>query len=232
MRRIGVDLGGTKAEFILTTENPLEILERKRIPTQQELGYFSIVERLVENIQKLQEKCEDAPVIGIGIPGTLSPQDGLVKQSSTQCLIGKPLKNDLEEQIGTIITFENDANLFALSEALYGAGKGKKSVAGIILGTGMGGGIVFNGELWHGLQGLAGEWGHSSIDDSIGTQCWCGRKGCAELYLSGTGIQRLFQEATGESKTVQEIFVGYQTKQKNCIKIMQDVLVYFRSFYG
>ncbi|MBF0276700.1 MAG: ROK family protein [SAR324 cluster bacterium] len=211
MKRIGVDLGGTKTEIILTGDNVLDIVERKRVPTIKDQGYERLIAQIAELINEFQSLVhEDEEItIGMGIPGSVFPPTGLVQSANTQCLIGHPLKKDLEALIKHEIRIENDANCFALSEALIGAGKGHESVLGIIMGTGMGGGIVLSGKLRKGVHGNAGEWGHMALIVN-GTKCWCGQNGCMELYLSGTGIQRIYQERTGKKRILQEIYQGYE----------------------
>jgi len=204
MRRIGIDLGGTKIEIVLTTENPMEVLERRRVPTLQAEGYETLVEQLAELIRDFQEKCGGKARVGLGIPGVMSPRDGVVVTSNILCLSGRSLQADLEKAAGCPVTIGNDANCFALIEALHGAGKGFGVVLGVILGTGMGGGVVYQGRVWPGAQGLAGEWGHSTIDPN-GVLCYCGRRGCQEQYISGTGIRRMYRERTGQEKTAPEI---------------------------
>lgn len=204
MRRIGIDLGGTKIEIILTTENPMEVLERRRVSTLQAEGYEPLVEQLAALIREFQEKCDGKARVGLGIPGVMSPRDGVVATSNILCLSGTPLQADLENAAGCGVMIGNDANCFALIEALHGAGKGFGTVLGVILGTGMGGGVVHQGRVWPGAQGLAGEWGHSSIDPN-GVLCYCGRRGCNEQYISGTGIRRMYRERTGREKSAPEI---------------------------
>ena len=155
-------------------------------------------------IQELQEKCDGKARVGLGIPGVMSPQDGVVATSNILCLSGQSLQADLENAAGCGVTIGNDANCFALIEALHGAGKGFGVVLGVILGTGMGGGVVYQGRVWPGAQGLAGEWGHSTIDPQ-GVLCYCGRRGCQEQYISGTGIRRMYRERTGREKSAPEI---------------------------
>lgn len=226
MKRIGVDLGGTKTEIMLTEDNVLEILARKRVPTHQQEGYAPLVEQIagliIEYLQLVQDK--DEVTIGIGIPGSISPQSGIVQGGNTQCLNGRPLKTDLETLVGHNVNVENDANCFALSEALVGAGQGYEAVLGIIMGTGFGGGIVYSGKLWKGVHGNAGELGHMILK-SEGLRCWCGRVGCMELYLSGVGIQRIYQEHTGIEKTLPEIYQGYEDKTDAVAETVMEELV-------
>lgn len=211
MKRIGLDLGGTKIEIMLTEENGIDVIERKRVPTQKQNGYEELLNQIAGLIKEFQAKVDGDYSVGMGIPGSVSPKTGLVQNANTTCLIGHPLPDDLEQLTGHKVTIENDANCFALSEALLGAGKGYGCVLGIIMGTGMGGGIVLNGELWHGINGNAGEWGHTCLDVN-GPTCWCGQKGCMELYLSGTGIQRDYKEMAGKEKSLPDIYQSYLKK--------------------
>lgn len=227
MNRIGIDLGGTKIEGILSTDNPTEVLQRKRIPTHQERGYEHILASIVALIEELREASDTPVKIGMGIPGVMNQKTRLVQQANTQCLIGKPLQQDLSARLHQAVAIENDANCLVLSEALYGAGQGYDCVAGVIMGTGMGGGVVVHGKIWTGKTGLAGEWGHASIEEPDGELCWCGRRGCAETYLSGTGIQRIYREHTGTEKSVPEIYAGYQEHDAGCLEVMDKVLNYF-----
>lgn len=226
-KRIGVDLGGTKTEIILTGSDPLDVLERKRVATHQEEGYDALLEQLAGLINEFQNLCETPPLIGMGIPGSIYPKTGLIRNANTQCLIGKALKKDLETRIHNTITLENDANCFALSEALFGAGKGYGSVAGIIMGTGMGGGLVINQELWGGHQGIAGEWGHASFDIN-GRLCWCGQKGCQEQYISGSGIQQDYYDRTGKHKNVKTMHEDLlNNTDEVAASVLHDAMKYF-----
>src|SRR5476649_474691 len=204
MYRIGMDLGGTKIEGIVLDEQGRELF-RKRIETQRELGYRHILNRIKELYDELAGQIKHRPhTFGIGAPGVVSPRTGLMKNSNTLCLIGQPVKSDLENLLGRRIEIQNDANCFAMAEALHGAGRGKKLVFGVIMGTGCGGGIVHNGEVITGAQGIAGEWGHMSIDPN-GPQCYCGQRGCVEGYISGGGLQKRYAEQFGVKKSFREI---------------------------
>ncbi len=226
MNRIGIDLGGTKTEIILTKENPLDVVERKRIPTQQHAGYHFVFNQLANLINDFQTLCETPPMIGMGIPGIIDPNTGIVKNANTTCLIGQPLKADLESVIDNQITISNDANCFALSEALYGAGQGYQTVLGIILGTGTGGGLIAHGKVWEGKHGIGAEIGHVSLNHK-GPKCWCGISGCMEQYISGTGLQRLYFKKTKVKKTAQQIHADYRAKDPSAQEVFAD---YFRFF--
>ncbi len=209
IKRIGIDMGGTKTEIMLTEDNPQKIIERKRVPTQADKGYEFILQQTAALIKDYIKLCDESPLIGIGIPGSINPKTGLVRNANTVCLIGHQLKKDLEALVQLPIRIENDANCFTLSEALLGAGKGYNSVMGLIMGTGMGGGIVVSGKIWGGLHGIAGEFGHTSINYD-GPECWCGRKGCLELYISGTGVERNYLQLTGKKRKLKDIYQDFE----------------------
>ncbi len=227
INRIGIDLGGTKTEIMLTEENPQNILKRKRVSTQQEKGYTFIINQLSELIIDYLRYCQQDPLIGIGIPGSINQKTGLVRNSNTICLNGKPLKTDLEALVKLPVLVENDANCFALSEALLGAGKGKDTVLGLIMGTGMGGGIIRNGKIWNGLHGIAGEFGHTSIDYD-GRECWCGEKGCLERYISGTAVEQQYESITGSRLKLNAIYEFYKEGKNDAAKqVIDDLLNHF-----
>jgi fructokinase len=194
--RIGVDLGGTKIEALALDARGSEIF-RKRISTPR--GDYAATIAAVASLVK-----EIGPgTVGVGIPGALSQVTGLVKNANSTWLIGKPLKDDLEKAVGREVRLENDANCFALSEATDGAGKGARVVFGVILGTGVGGGIVAGGKVVTGANAVAGEWGHNPLPaptaaDLPHPDCYCGRKGCIETYLSGPGFSRDHEARTGQ----------------------------------
>ena len=198
MVRIGIDLGGTKIEGVVLDANGREIA-RKRIPTERERGYQHILNRLKSLHDELAASVPGRPTtFGIGTPGAISPRTGLLKNSNTVCMNGQPVKADLEKLLGRRIAIQNDANCFALAEALLGAGRGKNLVFGIIVGTGCGGGIVYKGEVFTGAQAIAGEWGHMGIDPH-GPRCYCGQLGCVETFISGGGLENRFAEKFGET---------------------------------
>ena len=194
--KIGVDLGGTKIEALALDAAGHELF-RKRVATPR--GDYAAT---IAAVAALVKEIGDGSV-GIGIPGALSQLTGLVKNANSTWLIGKPLKQDLEKAIGREVRLENDANCFALSEAVDGAGKGARIVFGVILGTGVGGGIVVDGKLLTGANAIAGEWGHNPLPaptaaDLPHPDCYCGRKGCIETYLSGPGLSRDHEARTGQ----------------------------------
>lgn len=201
MYKIGIDLGGTKIEGIAVDEN-LNAIQRKRVPTIQE--YDKIKESIVLLVNELKSKVNDDVTIGICTPGIVSQKTGLVKNSNTQCLIGKPLKTDLESILKQTVLMENDANCFALAEATLGAAKEYGTVFGVIMGTGVGGGFIINGKMHKGRSHIAGEWGHHTLWPN-GNKCYCGKNGCVETYISGPALERRWQELAGEKLPLQEI---------------------------
>jgi fructokinase len=200
---IGVDLGGTKIEGV-ALDAAGRPLHRVRVATERDRGYDHIVGRVADVVAALRPHAPDAAVVGIGTPGSLSARDERLKNSNTTCLNGRPLRADLEARIGMPVRIENDANCFALAEALHGAGRGYALVFGVILGTGVGGGIVHRGALWSGPQHVAGEWGHHAIDPA-GAACYCGRRGCVETMLSGPALAAAHRAAGGKDCAASEV---------------------------
>ena len=226
MIRMGIDLGGTKIEGIVLDEQGRELF-RKRVETKSEQGYQPILSRIKGLHDDLTASVQGAQhTLGIGTPGVVSPRTGLMKNSNTVCLNGQPVKADLEKLLGRAIEIQNDANCFAMAEALHGAGRGKKMVFGVIMGTGCGGGLVYQGEVIGGAQGIAGEWGHMSINPE-GPQCYCGHRGCVETYISGGGLQKRYFEQFGVKKTFFEIEQDYLRGEPAAVKFMQ---VFFSNF--
>lgn len=192
--RIGVDIGGTKIEAIALGERNEE-RARLRVPTPQGdyEGTLDAVARLVGDVEA--RAGERAAAVGVGMPGALSIDTGLIKNANSTCLIGRPLDKDLSRALGRPVRLANDANCFALSEAVDGAAAGAEVVFGVILGTGVGGGIVVGGKIVAGRNAIAGEWGHNALpwpkpDELPGPACYCGRAGCVEAFLSGPALAR------------------------------------------
>lgn len=226
MFRIGIDLGGTKIEGIVLDPEGRELF-RQRVATEREQGYAHILNRLKAVHDELAAKISGAAhTFGIGTPGVVSPLTGRLKNSNTVCMNGQPVKADLEKLLGRKIEIQNDANCFAMAEALHGAGRGKKLVFGVILGTGCGGSIVHNGEVLTGPQGIAGEWGHMSIDPN-GPRCYCGQLGCVEVFISGGGLQNRYAERFGVQKTFREIEQDYLLGEPGAVAFMK---VFFARF--
>ncbi|HEY1662428.1 MAG TPA: ROK family protein [Verrucomicrobiae bacterium] len=226
MFRIGIDLGGTKIESIVLDDAGKELF-RKRIETQQEHGYRHILNRIKELHDESAAQIGNQPhTFGIGAPGVVSPRTGLMKNSNTTCLIGQPLKADLESLMRRKVEIQNDANCFAMAEALYGAGKGNNLVFGVIMGTGCGGGIVHKGEVIVGRQAIAGEWGHTSIMPD-GPACYCGQRGCVETFISGGGAEARYAEKFGEKKPFRQIEKEFYMKEPKAVEFMQ---IFFARF--
>jgi fructokinase len=219
MYRIGIDLGGTKIEGVVLDADGREIT-RKRIPTERDHGYQHILNRIKLVHDELVAAVPGQPTtFGIGTPGAISPRTGLLKNSNTVCMNGQPVKTDLAKLLGRNIEIQNDANCFAMAEALLGAGKGKKLVFGVIMGTGCGGGIVHKGEVFTGAQAIAGEWGHMSIDPN-GPLCYCGQKGCIETFISGGGLEKRYAEKFGAKKPLKEIEKEFYAGEPQAVEFM------------
>ena len=206
--RIGVDLGGTKIEAILLDESG-QPLFRERSETPQG-DYQATLQAIVELIDRAGAEINQEASVGIATPGAISPATGLLKNSNSVCLNGRPLLDDLQSLLGRDIRIANDADCFTLSEATDGAAAGAASVFGVIVGTGTGGGLVFNGRLLQGPNAIAGEWGHNPLpwpveDEQPGPDCYCGKQGCIETWLSGPGMARDYQRQTGEVCTAADI---------------------------
>jgi fructokinase len=211
--RIGIDLGGTKIEGRVLAPNGEEIARRRILAPQGD--YQNTIAALVDIILDLQSDAGHEATVGIGMPGSLSPTTGLVRNANSTWLNGQPLREDLEQILQLPLRMANDANCFALSEAVDGAGAGARSVFGIIVGTGCGGGIVFDGRVLEGARGIGGEWGHNPLpwaepDEHPGPTCWCGRKGCMEMWASGTGLSADYKQRTGELVSGHEIVARAQ----------------------
>lgn len=222
--RIGVDLGGTKIEAVAIEHDPAgaapKELARVRLPTNRLLGYEHIVSSVRDAVFDVARQAGVDPVatpMGVGMPGSVTRigRDGtrgdvdLVKNSNTIILNGRPFHSDLEAAVGRSIVFANDANCFALAEATWGAARGARLTFGVIMGTGVGGGIVFANDghptVWNGAQGIAGEWGHVVLDPASGPDCYCGKRGCIETYLSGPAIEAAYAGRAGLSFALADI---------------------------
>ena len=202
--RLGIDLGGTKIEGILIDEQ-FQVIKRERVPTKREEGYEAILSRIVKLAKSIIEDVPDLESpIGICTPGTIESETGLLKNSNTVCLIGKPIQKDMEKELGIPVVMENDANCFALAEATIGAAKKYNVVFGVILGTGCGGGITMLRNIHRGANRIAGEWGHHCLVPG-GRECYCGNRGCTEAYISGTALEKEWFELSGERSRVTDI---------------------------
>jgi len=215
LSKLGIDLGGTKTEAILLDDS-LDVLERKRIKTPHD-DYNEIINSISSLVSEVSQNISDFS-LGVCTPGVISKQTGLIKNSNTQCLIGKPFKEDLEKNLDKKILIENDANCFAMAESKLGAAKDFELVFGVIMGTGVGGGIVINGKLHSGRTNIAGEWGHHTLHRN-GNPCYCGKNGCVETYISGPALEKQWLELTGKSQNLSDIVSNlddeYRQKWKN-----------------
>jgi fructokinase len=228
----GIDLGGTKIECaIIENAQNLKVLYRERIATEAHLGYEHIIGQVVKLVQLLKEKSGFSPsTIGFGTPGALEPSTQTMKNCNTTALNGKPFKADLEKALGFPIKIANDANCFALAEAQLGAAKEKapnaEVVFGIIMGSGVGGGVVVNGHVIGGKHGIGGEWGHNFLDES-GGDCYCGRVGCVESVFSGPALEKYYNSLTNKPLKLKEIVANYETGNDDAAKKTMQRLVHF-----
>jgi fructokinase len=215
---LGLDLGGTKMEAVVVTRaagHAIDVVERRRVCTERDRGYDAVLETACELIGATARSAGADPreiPIGVGMPGSITRQGGLVKNSNTVCLNGRPFREDLSAKVGRPILFENDANCFALAEARLGAGRAYADgiVFGVIMGSGVGGGVVAFGKPWGGPQGIAGEWGHHAVGPREGAlgprpRCYCGGQGCLELYLSGVAVEAEYERRSGSRRRLADI---------------------------
>ena len=210
----GIDLGGTKIEGIVlrSSENP-EVLVRRRIATESSSGYDHVKHQVENLVKQLADEVGYRPdSIGIGTPGIMDPETRLMKNCNSTCLNGMPLQSDLEANLGMHVHMANDANCFALAETNLGvvrdAAPNAKLVFGVIIGTGVGGGLVVDGKLLEGLHGIGGEWGHNFLDAS-GGPCYCGKVGCVETVLSGPALESHYQSLAGRRLTLEQIYAEH-----------------------
>ena len=216
--RIGVDLGGTKIE-VIALEAGTERLRRRIVAPRGD--YAATLAAITGLVRDVERELGATGSVGVGIPGAASLQTGLVKNANSIWLIGKPLQQDLEARLGREVRLANDANCFALSEAVDGAGQGMQTVFGVILGTGVGGSIVVDGRVLEGANAIAGEWGHNPLplptqEDLPLPACYCGRAGCIETYLSGPGLEADHLQATGSRLPVAEIATAAERGDAAC----------------
>lgn len=202
----GVDLGGTKVEGVILDPETEAVVVRLRVPTEAANGYEHILGQIEHCVSRLEKESGlvRPAMIGIGTPGSTDPTTGRMKNCNTTALNGRALPADLEAKLGTRVRVANDANCFALAEATLGAGRGAKVVFGVIMGTGVGGGIVVDGKVIDGAQGIAGEWGHNILDPA-GDPCYCGRRGCVETVLSGPALERFYERSSGHRLSLRDI---------------------------
>ena len=211
----GIDLGGTKIEGVIlkSISDPTPVV-RTRIDTEASKGYEHIVSQIARLVAEMERLSGLKPLaVGIGTPGVLDPTLQTMKNCNTVVLNGKPLKKDVETTLQLKIELANDANCFALAETQWGivrqSAPGARLVFGIIMGTGVGGGIVMDGRIWNGRHGIAGEWGHNYLDES-GGPCYCGKTGCVETVISGPATERYYKSLTGQQLKLKEIVARHQ----------------------
>jgi fructokinase len=211
--RIGIDLGGTKIEALALDEKGTE-LARHRIDTPR-ADYDATIRAIVGLAGRMEEMTESVGSVGIGFPGSVSGITGLVKNSNSTWLNGRPLHHDLTAAFGREVRMANDANCLAVSEATDGAAAGRHVVFAVILGTGCGGGVAIDGHVHAGPNGVAGEWGHNPLpwprpEEYPGPLCYCGKRGCMEMWVSGTGVALDYKNATGRERTTREIMADFE----------------------
>jgi fructokinase len=208
----GIDLGGTKIECAVLDENH-EVVIRKRIPTEAHKGYQHILGQIQKLVDQVSMELGEQPnCIGFATPGVLAPDTRAMKNCNTVCMNGQPMDKDLEKLLGVKVKIANDANCFALAEALMGAGKefpGAEVVFGVIMGTGVGGGLVVHQKIINGLQNLGGEWGHNILEEG-GAPCYCGKSGCVEQVISGPALERYYFQRSGKALPLKEIVDRYE----------------------
>lgn len=225
MMRIGIDLGGTKIEIIALDDSGDELF-RKRVPTPAN-DYAQILNTIAELVKQAEQQSNQPGSIGIGTPGAISPASGLLRNSNSVCLNNQPVKQDLEKILQREIRIANDANCFALSEATDGAAQGMSIVFGVIVGTGTGAGVVVNGKVLTGPNAIAGEWGHNPLpwpedNERPGPDCYCGKQGCIETFLSGPGLSRAYQQQTTKKLTAEEIVSIAEQGDEMAETVLQD----------
>lgn len=228
MMKIGIDLGGTKIEGIALSENGKELF-RQRVPTPAD-DYSAMLQCISTLVSAIEDQLHQPGSVGIGTPGAISPATGLLKNSNTVCLNGKPVDADLKRLLGRDIRIANDANCFALSEAIDGAGAGADVVFGVIVGTGTGAGVVVRSHMLKGPNAIAGEWGHNPLpwpqdDERPGPLCYCGKHGCIETWLSGPGLSRDYLEKSGEAleaKQIVEYAAAGHDVAESCLQRYED----------
>jgi fructokinase len=230
----GIDMGGTKIEgVILKTQNDPDILFRNRVPTEAHKGYEHILQQVKKVVDMMEASAGHKPhKIGFSTPGVLDPKFGTMKNCNTVAMNGQRMKDDLERILDLPVEIANDADCFALAEARYGVVRerfpGARVVFGVILGTGVGGGIVVDGHAIFGLQGIAGEWGHNFLDES-GGPCYCGKSGCVEKVIAGPALENFYLKETGNKKTLKDIVA---LAESNVDPTAQRTISRLVEFYG
>jgi fructokinase len=226
MLKAGMDLGGTKIEGVVLAPDGRELF-RQRVPSATGEGYEAVLRQMQLIYNQLQAFMSGAPhTLGICTPGSMSRKTGLMKNCNAVCLNGQPLFADLRRLFARDFAHENDSNCFAIAEATYGAGRGFRNVLGVIMGTGCGSGIVIDGKLLTGLHGIAGEIGHMSINPA-GPQCYCGRRGCVERYISGSGLEARYLERSQQAREAAFIVAAAQQGEPLATEVMAAFYTHF-----
>lgn len=232
----GIDLGGTKVECaVLDADNDYKEVARDRIPANHKEGYNTLLQNIAQFIEDLSSKLGSRPTkLGIGTPGIIDEQSGLMINCHNTCLLNKPFKQDLSELLGLEVRVANDANCFALAEAVLGSGSGVKDarmVFGVIMGTGVGGGLVLDQKVWNGKNRIAAEFGHTVISDQ--NQCNCGRTGCIETFISGPSLEKYYESRTGEFKKLKYIIELARNKEDDiAVETFNRLIKYFGKAMG
>lgn len=229
--RIGIDLGGTKTEGVLLDERG-RVVARERVATPSASGYEAVLDTVAALVGELRARSGAPCPVGVGIPGCISTETGRVKNSNSTALNGRRLHDDLEARLGQRVRVMNDANCFAVAESLHGAGRGARVVFGVILGTGVGGGLVIDGEPRIGLHGVAGEWGHSPIGDedpqaAPAPRCYCGQRGCVETRLSGPGFAADHERLGGPALQAPEVLARAEAGEPVARRALARYLAFF-----
>ena len=231
MLHLGIDLGGTKIESALCGAAIDHPLWRKREATQTAGGPEALISQLADRILQTQQEAAGGLTIGLGLPGSIDPASGTVRNCVMPWLDGIPLPQALSERTGQPVAVVNDAQAFALSEAHFGAGRGARTVLGVTIGTGVGGGWVIDGRLHSGRHGIAGEIGHFTLDRD-GRACYCGRTGCVEQYLSGTALERRYEELSGLPLPLWDIAREAEHGNPDAETVMQELIAAFGQTIG
>jgi len=229
----GIDLGGTKIECaILDQEDPTQVILRERIDTESNKGYDHIIAQVGRLIDSVSQKVGFRPTrLGFSTPGVLDPASQTMKNCNTTCMNGQPMDIDLAKVVGCEVVLANDANCFALAEALLGAvpdiNKHAQVVFGVILGTGVGGGLVVNGKVINGLHGIGGEWGHNILEEG-GEPCYCGKAGCVEKVIAGPSLELFYERQTGDKRKLKDIVQAYLAgSDSNATATMERLFEYY-----
>lgn len=220
--RAGIDLGGTKTEIVVL-DGEYQVQHRHRVPTQSQ-NYDAVLGGIVELVFEADSLFDIHLPVGIGTPGALSPQTGLLRNSNTVCMNGRAFGRDIEQRLGRPVRIQNDANCFTLSESRNGAARDATVVFGVIIGTGTGGGLVVNGELLDGRHRIAGEWGHNPLPwykvEEGTLPCYCGKSDCIETFLSGPGLEKRYQQRFGHDLNSEQIVELAGAGDANCMEAL------------